>query len=318
MKIVFLDADTVGDSPALERIAALGDFECYARSTPAQALERVRDAEIAITNKVVFDRSTIDAAPRLKLICVTATGVNNIDLEYAALKGITVKNVADYSTESVTQITFMHIFDLVCHASHWDTFVKDGSWTRSGLFTDISRSWMELCGRRIGIIGMGKIGARVAQVAAAFGMDVAYYSTSGTNHCTQYPALSLEELLATSDIVSIHAPLNNRTRGLIGAAQIAMMKPTAILVNVGRGGIVNEADLAQALDEGTIAGAALDVFSCEPIPADHPFLGMSHPERLRLSPHIAWTSDTARTTLLNRVVTNIEEYLQATACSDMP
>ncbi|MBP5505138.1 MAG: D-2-hydroxyacid dehydrogenase [Bacteroidales bacterium] len=310
MKIVFLDADTVGASPALEQIAALGEFKCYGRSTAAEAKDRVREADIAITNKVVFDRATIDAAPQLKLICVTATGVNNVDLEYAAARGIAVKNVADYSTESVTQITFMHIFDLVCHEAYWDAFVKDGSWTRSGLFTDISRSWIELSGRQIGIIGMGKIGSRVAQVAAAFGMHVVYYSTSGTGHCTDYPALTLEVLLKTSDIVSIHAPLNERTRGLIKADQFAMMKPTAILVNVGRGGIVDEADLAEALVAGTIAGAALDVFTQEPIAADHPFMKMAHPERLRLSPHIAWTSDTARATLLTRVVANIEEYLQ--------
>ena len=309
MKIVFLDADTVGDLTALKGLEKYGEFIAYGRSTAAEALERVREADIALTNKVVFDRALIDAAPRLKLICVTATGVNNIDLEYAAQRGIAVRNVADYSTESVAQITFMHIFDLVCHGAWWDSYVKDGSWQRSGLFTDISHGWMELCGRRMGIIGMGKIGRRVAQIASAFGMEVVYYSTSGTNHCSDYPSLSLEELLSTSDIVSIHAPLNERTNNLIAASRLQLMKPNAMIINIGRGGIVNEADLAAAIDGGVIAGAALDVFTSEPIPANHPFMTMRHPERLRLSPHVAWTSNKAMETLLQRTVANIEDYL---------
>lgn len=309
MKIVILDADTVGESPALDKIAALGEFIKYSRTAACDTAGRIADADIAITNKVVIGAAEMDASPRLKLICVTATGVNNIDLEAAAARGITVKNVADYSTESVTQTTFVHIFGLMCHGPYWDRFVKDGSWTASGLFTDISHTWGQLSGRQIGIIGMGKIGSRVAQVAEAFGMKVAYFSTSGTGHCKEYPCLPLEELLAQSDIVSIHAPLNERTRGLIGAAELRMMKPTAILVNVGRGGIVDEAALAAALDEGTIAGAGLDVFTREPLPAGHPLLCLKHPERLSLSPHVAWTSDEARETLMERTLENIVEFI---------
>ena len=309
MKIVILDADTVGESAALGQIAQLGEFVKYPRTAAEDTVQRIKDAEIVITNKVIIGQKEMDAAPALKLICVTATGTNNIDLEYAAKRGITVKNVADYSTESVTQVTFMHIFRLMTHGEYWDGFVKDGAWTRSGLFTDISHTWPQLAGHTIGIIGMGKIGGRVAQVASAFGMKVVYFSTSGTGHCTDYPSLPLDELLAVSDIVSIHAPLNGRTRNLIGAEQLEMMKPTAILVNVGRGGIVNEEDLAQALDTGTIAGAGLDVFMSEPIPASHPFLQMAHPERLSLSPHIAWTSNEARDTLMQRVYQNIRDYI---------
>ena len=309
MKIVFLDSDTVGCSPALDKIAALGEFVSYPRTAAPETASRIADADIAITNKVVLDRTVIDAAPRLRLICVTATGVNNVDMDYAAKRGILVRNVADYSTESVTQITFMHIFSLMCHADYWDSFAKSGAWTASGLFTDISHTWGQLCGRRIGIIGMGKIGRRVAQVATAFSMHVAYYSTSGTNHCTDYPALTLDELLATSDVVSIHAPLNGRTRNLIDAAKLRLMKPSAILVNVGRGGIVDEASLAAALDEGVIAGAALDVFCTEPLPEKHPLLALTHPERLRLSPHIAWTSNEARALLMERTLENIRLFL---------
>ena len=309
MKIVFLDAATVGQSPALEKIASFGEFVSYGRTSAAETPGRVADCDIAITNKVVFDRKVIDAAPRLKLICVTATGVNNIDLEYAAQRGIAVKNVADYSTESVTQTTFMLIFSLLGHSGYWDDYVKSGEWTRSGLFTDISHSWWQLAGKRMGIIGMGKIGQRVAAVARAFGMDVVYFSTSGTNHCGDYPALLLEELLSTSDIISIHAPLNERTRNLIAAPELAKMKETALMVNVGRGGIVNEADLAEALDGGTIGGAALDVFTAEPLPKDHPLLNLKHPERARFTPHVAWTSDEARTLLMERVAANIEDFI---------
>lgn len=311
MKIVILDADTVGESVALGKIAQLGEgeFVKYARTAACETITRIKDAGIVITNKVIIGQKEMDAAPKLKLICVTATGTNNIDLEYAAQKGIIVKNVADYSTESVTQVTFMHIFRLLTHGQYWDGFVKGGAWTRSGLFTDISHIWPQLAGHTIGIIGMGKIGSRVAQVASAFGMKVVYFSTSGTGHCTDYPSLPLGELLAVSDIVSIHAPLSERTRNLIGAEQLKQMKPTAILVNVGRGGIVNEGDLAQALDAGTIAGAGLDVFMSEPIPASHPFMKMAHPERLSLSPHIAWTSNEARDTLMQRVYQNIRDYL---------
>ena len=309
MKIVILDADTVGASPALDKIANLGEFVSYPRTAASETAERLADADIAISNKVVINRDVMEVAPRLKLICVTATGVNNVDLEAAAERGITVRNVADYSTESVTQVTFMHIFSLMGHMQYWDYFAKSGAWTASGLFTDISHTWGQLSGRRIGIIGMGKIGSSVARVAAAFGMEVVYFSTSGTGHCTDYPSLPLDELLATSDVVSIHAPLNERTRGLIGAAQLKMMKPTAILVNVGRGGIVDETDLAAALDAGVIAGAGLDVFIKEPLPASHPLLHLLHPERLRLTPHIAWTSDEARTLLMERTLENITTFL---------
>ena len=309
MKIVILDADTVGESIALEKIAQLGEFMKYARTSADETIARIKDAEIVITNKVIIGQKEMDSAPSLKLICVTATGTNNIDLEYAAQKGIIVKNVADYSTESVTQVTFMHIFRLLTHGQYWDGFVKGGAWTRSGLFTDISHTWPQLAGHTIGIIGMGKIGGRVAQVASAFGMKVVYFSTSGTGHCTDYPSLPLGELLAVCDIVSIHAPLNERTRNLIGAEQLRLMKRTAILVNAGRGGIVDEDDLAKALDEGTIAGAGLDVFMSEPIPSGHPFLKMAHFERLSLSPHIAWTSNEARDTLLQRVYQNIRNYI---------
>ena len=248
MKIAFLDAATMGDV-SFEPIARLGEFITYPGSTPQQARERVRDLDVLIINKILVDKELIDSAPSLKLICISATGVNNIDVEYAASKGIPVRNVAGYSTDSVVQSTYMHILSLVGGAPYFDRSVKSGDYSRSGMFTDPNWNWWELAGKTIGIIGLGNIGRKVASIAEAFGMKVCYFSTSGTGHCTDYPCLTLEELLSQSDIVSVHAPLNERTNGLIGERELAMMKPTAFLVNMGRGAIVDEYALAKAVDE---------------------------------------------------------------------
>ena len=304
MKIVFLDAATMGDV-SFEPIECLGDFVAYDTSTPEQARERVRDADVLIINKVLVDRQLIDSAPQLKLICISATGVNNIDVEYAASKGIPVRNVAGYSTDSVAQSTFMHILTLIGGSPYFDKSVKSGEYSRSGMFTDPKWNWRELSGKTIGIIGLGNIGHKVASIAEAFGMDVCYFSTSGTSHCKDYPSLTLEELLAKSDVVSIHAPLNDRTADLIGEKELAMMKPSAFLVNMGRGAIVNEEALAYAVDHGIIAGAGLDVFVVEPIPENHPYMNMQHPERMSLAPHVAWGSVEARTRLVGMIADNI-------------
>lgn len=306
MKIVFLDAATMGDV-SFEPFERLGEFVKYEKSTPQEARERVKDVDVLLINKVLVDKELIDAAPNLKLICIAATGVNNIDVEYAASKGIPVRNAVGYSTDSVVQMTFMHILSLVGGGQYFDDSVKSCSYSRSGMFTDPNWNWWELAGKTIGIIGLGNIGKKVAHIAEAFGMRVCYFSTSGTGHCKDYPCLPLEELLAQSDIVSIHAPLNDRTLNLIGAEQLAMMKPTAYLVNMGRGAIVVEEDLAKAVDAGVIAGAGLDVFVTEPIPEDHPYMKMQHPERMRLAPHIAWASMEARKRLIGIMAANISK-----------
>ena len=306
MKIVFLDAATMGDV-SFEPFEQLGEFVSYATSTPMEARERVKDADVVMINKVIVNKELIDAAPSLKLICVAATGVNNIDVDYAASKGIPVRNVAGYSTDSVAQSTFMHILSLAGGAPYFDNSVKTGSYSRSGMFTDPNWNWWELAGKTIGIIGLGNIGKKVAQIAEAFGMKVCYYSTSGTGHCKDYPCMTLEELLKVSDVVSVHAPLNERTLNLLGAREFAMMKPTAIIVNAGRGAIIVEADLAEAVDNGVIAGAGIDVFVQEPIPEDHPYLKMKHPERMRLTPHVAWASVEARRRLVSMMADNVRK-----------
>ena len=304
MKIVFLDAATLGDV-SFAPIERLGELTCWQTSDASEALERVPGYDVIVTNKVRVDKGLIDAADNLKLICVAATGVNNIDLEYAASKGIPVRNVAGYSTESVVQCTFMHILSLAGKLPYYDAKVKSGEYSRSGLFTDVSMPFRELSGKTMGIIGMGTIGSRVAKVASAFGMEVVYFSTSGTSHCSDYPSLPIDELMSMSDVVSVHAPLNSRTAGLIGAREISLMKPDAILVNMGRGGIVDEAALADAVDSGRIAGAALDVYSSEPLPEDNPLSRIAHKERLSLTPHTAWASVEARNRLVEMIAANI-------------
>ncbi|MBP5487189.1 MAG: D-2-hydroxyacid dehydrogenase [Bacteroidales bacterium] len=304
MKIVFLDAATLGDT-SLEPIAKLGDLVCWPTSTPEEALTRVGECEVLIVNKIKVDRMLLDAAPELRLVCEAATGVNNIDVEACAAKGIPVRNVAGYSTDSVVQETFMHILTLMGNGPYFDSTVKSGEYSRGNIFTDVSKPFFEITGKTLGIIGMGTIGSKVAKVGEAFGMKVIYYSTSGTGHCKEYPSVSLEQLMKDSDVISVHAPYNERTAGLVGEGELRMMKPTAFIVNMGRGGIVVEEALAKVIDEGIIGGAGLDVFVKEPLPADHPLLHTRHPEKLSLTPHTAWASVEARNRLVQAIADNI-------------
>ena len=315
MRIVFLDASTLG-AASLEPISALGELVCYPYSSPQEALERVKEAEVLIINKVRVTAELMDAAPNLRLICEAATGVNNIDLEAAAQRGIPVKNVAGYSTDSVVQLTFALILNLLCRTAEYDAYVKSGEYSASPIFTEVSRPFMELAGKTMGIVGMGTIGQRVAKAAEAFGMKVIYFSTSGTSHCKDYPSVSIEELMTSSDIVSIHAPLNARTNGLIKARELSMMRPEAIVINIGRGGIVDETALADAISEGRIAGAGLDVFTREPLPADNPLLHTAHPEKLSFTPHIGWASREALDRLVQGIASNITEAVRGVKCGE--
>ena len=304
MKIVFLDAATLGDT-SLKPIADLGELVCYPTSSPEEALERVGDCEVIITNKVRITKELLDAAPKVKLICEAATGTNNIDMDECAARGIPVRNVAGYSTDSVVQATFMHMLSLLGNAPYFDEKVKSGAYSRSGLFTDVTRPFVEMTGKTIGIIGMGTIGSKVAALAKAFGMNVVYFSTSGTSHCTDYPSLPLKEIMRICDVISVHAPLNSRTNGLIGEKELKMMKPSAIILNLGRGGIIVEEALAKALNENWIAGAALDVFCKEPLDENHPLLHLNDPSKARFTPHTAWASVEARERLVGKIAENI-------------
>ena len=304
--IVFLDAYSLGKAD-LSAIRALGNYTEYEYTRRDQIIERCREAEVAITNKVVFDRATLEQLPRLRLICVAATGMNHIDLEAAAERGIAVKNAVGYSTHSVTETTIGAAIALMRQVIYYDRYVKQeyGGSERQYHF---GRTTHQLFGSRWGIIGLGNIGHSGAKVAEALGCEVAYTSTSGVAREEPYPCLPLDELLAWADVVSIHAPLNDRTRGLIGARELARMKPSALLINVARGGIVDEAALAAALDEGRLAGAALDVFAHEPLEADSPLLRLRNADRLLLSPHNAWSPVEAVAVLVECIARNIRKF----------
>ncbi|WP_457623827.1 D-2-hydroxyacid dehydrogenase [Persephonella sp.] len=310
MKIVFLDADTVGEDIDLSIFEKFGEFQKFPYTEREEVFDRVKDVDVVITNKVIIDRDVIDSADKLKLICVAATGVNNIDISYAKVKGIGVTNVAGYSTESVVQHTFGMVFYLLHRLRYYDDYVKKGDYSKSKIFTHISNPFYELNGKTWGIIGLGTIGRRVGQVAESFGCDVIYFSTSGVKRDEKYEKYLLDELLKVSDIVSIHAPLNERTRNLLTYEKIKMMKRSAVLLNLGRGGIVNEDDLAKALDEGLILGAGLDVLEKEPIDLENPLLKIKNKDSLLITPHIAWTSIEARRKLIKEIAENIKAFLE--------
>jgi lactate dehydrogenase-like 2-hydroxyacid dehydrogenase len=309
LKITLLDGKTLGNVPNLDRIREFGELEVHAATSPDQTRERLRESDIAITNKVVVDKAVMEGAPNLKLICVAATGTNNVDTEFAASRGIAVKNVTNYSSNSVAQLTFSLLLYLLNQTRYYDQFVKSGAYSREDTFTHLGPGFWEISGKRFGIIGLGNIGRQVARIAEGFGAEVVYYSTSGHHHDPHYRRLELDEFLATADIVSVHAPLNERTANLLNYDRMRQMKRSALLLNTGRGGIVNEEDLVRALNEGLIAGAGLDVMQTEPLPADSPLLSVQHPDRLALTPHIAWSSMEARTLLVERVAQNIREFL---------
>jgi glycerate dehydrogenase len=310
MKIVFLDKSTVGNVSNLGLLEEFGEVSYYSETSSDQTIERSSDADIIITNKVIIDRKVMDANPGIKLICIAATGMNNVDLEYAAEKGIAVKNVSGYSTQSVTQSTFAMLFTLLNSIPYYDQYVKSGSYSKSPIFTHHGREFTEINGKTFGIIGLGGIGQSVAKVADAFGCKVVYFSTSGKNTNQVYPCLKLDVLLSTSDIVSIHAPLNEKTNNLIDLNKLKTMKPTALLINAGRGNIVNEQDLAYAIDHKIIAGAALDVFEKEPVQADNPLLSVKNKDNLILVPHIAWASLESRETLIKGIYQNIADFVE--------
>ena len=308
LNIVFLDQYTINHTD-LSSIETLGHYTGYETTPPDQIVKRCREADIVITNKVPLMGDILRALPRLKLICVAATGMNNIDLDTAAQLDITVRNAIGYSTYSVAEQTLCDVLALMKQTLYYDHFIKSGLYSHSDRLFDFGRPTYELHGKNWGIIGLGNIGRQVALLATAFGCRVAYYSASGVNRSEAYPQKSLEELLRTSDIISIHAPLTPKTNGLIGKAQLKLMKPTALIINVARGGIIDETALAEALDAGTIAGAGIDVYTSEPLPSENPLLHLKDPNRLVLTPHSAWSSKEALLNLTNRIADNIQQFL---------
>jgi len=309
MNIVILDAKTLGADLDLSPLNAFGEVTTYQTTSSGETASRIADADIVITNKVLVKAEEMDVAKQLKLICIAATGMNNVDLGYAKQKDIVVKNVAGYSTKSVVQHTFAMALYLIEKMAYYDDVVKSKTWSKSGLFTDVSRPYSEIAGKKWGIIGLGSIGREVATVATAFGAEVVYHSTSGKIRKEAYAHEDLETLLKSCDIISIHAPLNAQTEDLIDASNLALLKEGAVLLNLGRGSIVNEADLAVELDKREIY-AGLDTLTPEPIEEVNPLMHIKHQERLFITPHIAWASIEARRKLLAGIVHNIEEFLK--------
>lgn len=307
MKIVCLDAATLGSDVNLDVFEQFGEFVSFETTAAAERIERLKGADVVITNKVVIDKETMDAS-NLKLICISATGMNNVDLAYAAAKGIAVKNVAGYSTASVVQHTFACLFALTNRIKFYDNYAQSGEWAKSEIFTNLDRSIGEIAGKSFGVIGLGEIGRGVARIAAAFGANVSYYSTSGANANVEFKRQNLGELLGGCDIVSIHAPLNEKTRNLIGERELNLMKEGALLMNFGRGGIVDENAVARAIDGRNLRFAS-DVLETEPMRADHPLLNIKNKENLILTPHVAWASFEARERLVAMIVENIKEFL---------
>lgn len=309
MKLALLDAKIFSDDISFDFFNQFGDFTIYKTTKLSEKYERVKDLDIILTNKVLFNREILEKLPKLKYIGITATGTNNIDLEAAKELGIAVTNVAGYSTHSVAQHTFSMLLYLNDKIRYYDDYVKNGHYIKSDIICHIDEKFHELYKKNWGIIGLGNIGRRVAEIALAFGCNVFYYSTSGKNSTSDFHRLELDELLAKCDIISIHSPLNEQTHNLITIKELKKMKKSAFIINVGRGAIVNEQDLAVALNENMIAGAGLDVLENEPINSDNPLLKLKNPSKLLITPHTGWSSIEARKNLMNEVSENIKSFL---------
>lgn len=302
MKIVFLDAKSIGEDIDLSGFDALGEVVKYDFTTDEEVPKRAADADIIIVNKVNINEKTIGGAEHVKMVCVTATGTNNLDKEYLESRKIIWHNVAGYSTESVTQHTFAMAFYLLEKLRYYDDYVKDEKYIDDTVFTHFANRFFELSGKTWGIIGLGNIGRRVAGIAKSFGCRVIYYSTSGKNHNKEYEEVDFDTLLAESDILSIHAPLDENTQNLMDKDAFEKMKNTAIFLNLGRGPIVVEADLADALEQGRIAAAGLDVLCIEPMSPDNPLRRIKDSDKLLITPHIGWASVEARTRLMQTIL----------------
>lgn len=309
MKLVFLDRKTIGDDINLSIFNDYGEVIEYNFSTADEVPDRVKDADILIINKIPINESTIGEAKNLKLVCVTATGTNNLDKDYLDSRGIAWRNVSGYSTESVAQHTFSMLFYLLEHMSYYDKYVKDGCYINDTMFTHFDKVFPQISGKTWGIIGLGAIGRRVADIAKVFGANVIYYSASGAAAQDGYKQVDFDTLLKESDIVSVHAPLNEYTENLMDDVAFSKMKKNAIFLNLGRGPIVNEIALADALNNGQISAAGLDVIAIEPMSPDCPLLGVNDKSKLLITPHIGWASVEARTNLMNIIYEQIKDFL---------
>lgn len=310
MKISILERDSLGLDADLSEIENLGDVRTFGTTTAENAAEHIGDADVIVANKLPLNRETLRDARNLKLIAQTATGTNNVDFSFTNEAGILVTNVPGYSTDSVAQHTFALLLYLTEKLRFFDDYVKSGTYSRSSCFSCLEMIFPELAGKTFGIIGMGAIGRKVAQIASAFGCKILCYSASGKTYDLPYEQVSFERLLAESDVVSVHAPLNEHTKELMDYNAFCKMKTSAYFINVGRGPIVVEEDLCRALTEGQIRAAGLDVLCTEPLPENSPLLKIRDSGKLIITPHVAWATSEARQRCVDEVTENIRAYLR--------
>lgn len=308
MKIVFADADTLGKDIPLDAFQNLGEVVLYGHTRAHELKERCAGADVLITNKVSVNESTLGSHPDIKFVGITATGTNIVDFDYARKHNITVTNVKGYSTHSVAQHTFALLFYLMEKSHYYDNYVKSEKYVNDTLFTHFENTFYELYGKTWGIVGLGDIGRQVAKIAESFGCQVIYYSTSGKNHNPDFREVDFKTLLEVSDIISIHAPLTPATDKLFDAEAFSHMKASSILINVGRGPIVDEQALYHALTENRIVAAGLDVLSEEPMSPANPLVKFKDSNRLIITPHIAWATLEARIRLMEEVYKNLEAF----------
>lgn len=307
MKIVVLDGYGLNPGDlSWKGMEALGELTVYDRTSPSELMERSEGAEVLITNKTLITAENMEALPDLKYIGVLATGYNVVDIEAAKARGIVVTNIPAYSTSSVAQMVFAHILNITQRVGHYAEENSKGRWTNNADFCYWDTDLVELDGKKMGIVGFGNIGQATARIAQAFGMEVLLYTSKEQSALPQgMRKVALDELFAESDVISLHCPLTPDTKEMVNAERLKLMKPGAILVNTGRGPLVNEQDLADALNEGRIAAAGLDVLSVEPANADNPLLGAKN---CFITPHIAWATKEARTRLMQIAVQNLKSY----------
>ncbi len=306
MKIVILDAKTLGGDIDLGVFNQFGSVDIYQTTAPSEVGRRISDADVIVVNKVKLNRGNLRGAEHLKLICVTATGYDNIDLTYCWRMEIGVCNVRAYSTDSVAQITAAMVFSLASHLREYSRWCESGDYTRSGLHNRLIPTFHEISSKTWGIVGLGNIGRAVAYIAESSGCRVIASKNSGRD--SEFEVVPLDELCAAADIISVHVPLNDETLELIDSRRIAMMKKDAILVNMARGAVIDEAAVAYAIERGELGGFGCDVYSAEPFPQDHPYNRILHYDNVILTPHMAWGAYEARVRCVNEVCENIRAF----------
>lgn len=309
MKLVVLERNSAGTDVDVSGLEKFGEVVYYPNTVENNTAERVKDADIIIANKAPLNESTLKDAHNVKLICLFSTGYDSVDIEYCKSRGIRVSNVVNYCTSAVAQHTLMLALTLSEKLAYYDDYVKSGAYSAQDRFSHFDKTFYELEGKTWGIAGMGNIGRRVAGLAQAFGCKVIFYSTSGNSVCTEYKRVELDELLKEADILSLHCPLSDRTKNLINKDAFDKMKKTAVLINVSRGPVVNTRDLYDALTEGEIMAAGLDVLEKEPMELSNPLYQIEDSTKLIITPHMSWASVEARTRLIEEVIKNIEAFL---------